>query len=92
VEKNLRRDPGLREWLPELARRVEAVDPFDAASAETALRGYADEVGVKAGVLINATRTAVTGRSVGASLFEILECLGRDRVVSRLRAVPGLLA
>jgi glutamyl-tRNA synthetase len=91
VDKNLRRDPGLREWLPELARRFQGLDPFDAASAEAGLRGYADEVGVKAGLLINATRTAVTGRSVGASLFEILECLGRDRVVARLRAVPDRL-
>ena len=42
-------------------------------------------VGVKAGVLINASRTAVTGAIKGASLFEILECLGRERVVRRLR-------
>jgi glutamyl-tRNA synthetase len=92
VEKNLRRDPGLPKWLPELARRFEGIDPFDVASAEAALRGYADEVGVKAGILINATRTAVTGRSVGASLFEILECLGRDRVVARLRAASAKLS
>lgn len=87
VEKNLRREPGLAEWIPELARRFEKVDPFESAAAEAALRGYAEEIGVKAGVLINATRTAVTGRSVGASLFEILACLGRDRVVARLRSV-----
>ena len=92
VEKNLRREPLLREWLPELARRFEALAPFDAAAAESALRGYADEVGTKAGVLINATRTAVTGRSVGASLFEILGCLGRERVVSRLRAAESRIA
>jgi glutamyl-tRNA synthetase len=89
VEKNLRRDPGLGRWLPELAHRLEGVDPFEAASAEAALRGYAEEIGVKAGVLINATRTAVTGRSVGASLFEILDCLGRERVVARLRSAPS---
>jgi glutamyl-tRNA synthetase len=86
VEKNLRRDPGLGEWLPELARRFADLEPFGTESAEAALRAYADELGVKAGLLINATRTAVTGRSVGPSLFEILDCLGRDRVVARLRA------
>ena len=36
------------------------------ASAEAALRAYADELGVKAGVLINASRTAVTGPGRGA--------------------------
>ena len=90
VDKNLKKEPRLAEWLPELGRRYAALEPFDAASAETALRAYADELGVKAGLLINATRTAVTGRSVGPSLFEILDCLGRDRVVKRLDAAATL--
>ena len=70
VDKNLRKEPRLAEWLPELGRRFAALEPFDHASAEAALRAYADELGVKAGVLINAARTAVTGRSVGPSLFD----------------------
>jgi glutamyl-tRNA synthetase len=85
VEKNLKREPRLSEWLPELAHRFESLEPFDAASSETPLRAYAEELGIKAGVLINAIRTAVTGRSVGPSLFPALECIGRGRVVARLR-------
>ncbi len=90
-DKNLRREPELRRWLPELARRFEALDPFDAARAEAALRAYAEEQGVKAGVLINAARTAVTGRSVGPSLFQALIAIGRDLVVARLRAAAQRL-
>lgn len=92
LEKNLRKDPGLRAWLPELARRFRETDPWDAPSTEKTLREYAEAAGVKAGVLINATRTAVTGRAVGASLFEILDCLGRDRVALRLESAATLLA
>ncbi|HET7746623.1 MAG TPA: glutamate--tRNA ligase [Vicinamibacteria bacterium] len=90
-DKNLRRDPRLAEWLPELGRRLAALETFDPASAEAALRAYADEVGVKAGLLINGTRTAVTGRSVGPSLFAALGAIGQERVVARLQAVPGVL-
>jgi glutamyl-tRNA synthetase len=90
VDKNLKGEPRLREWLPELAARFEALEAFDHDSAETALRAYADELGVKAGVLINASRTAVTGAVKGASLFEILACLGRERVARRLRAAAPL--
>jgi glutamyl-tRNA synthetase len=85
-EKNLAKEPRLAEWLPELARRFAALATFDQPAAEAALRAFADEIGVKAGVLINATRTAVTGRAVGPSLFEVVECLGRERVVRRLEA------
>ena len=91
VDKNLKKEPRLAEWLPELGRRFGALEPFDRATAEAALRAYADEIGVKAGVLINGTRTAVTGRSVGASLFEILECLGRERVGRRLQSAPDVI-
>src|SRR5207247_5344371 len=92
VDKNLRKEPRLQEWLPELADRLSALDPFDPATAEAAVRAYAEERGVKAGVLINAARTAVTGRSVGPSLFQVLGCLGRERVARRLRDATPVLA
>jgi glutamyl-tRNA synthetase len=84
VAKNLGKEPRLREWLPELSGRLAALPRFDKATSEAALRAYADEIGVKAGVLINASRTASTGRSIGPSLFDLLECLGRERVCERL--------
>src|SRR6266536_869189 len=91
ADKNLRKEPRLRQWLPELAQRFRALEVFDPTSAETALRSYAEEIGVKAGVLINAARTAATGRSVGPSLFLALDSIGRDRVVRRLEAAAALL-
>ena len=41
--------------------------------------------GVKAGLLINATRVAILGRAVGPPLFETMVVLGKNRVVARLR-------
>jgi glutamyl-tRNA synthetase len=86
VSKNLKKEPRLREWLPGLADRLEQVEPFTRENVETALRQFADEVGVKAGVFINASRTMLTGQAAGPSMFEIFEILGRDRSVERLRS------
>jgi glutamyl-tRNA synthetase len=61
------------------------VAPFDPASIESALRAVADERGIKAGVLIHATRVAVTGQAVSPGLFEVLALVGRDRVLKRLK-------
>jgi glutamyl-tRNA synthetase len=69
----------------ELPRVLEDVDPFDAATLEPALRTFAESRGLKAAALIHATRVAVTGRAVSPGLFEVLELLGRSRVISRLR-------
>ncbi|MCL4820946.1 MAG: glutamate--tRNA ligase [Vicinamibacteria bacterium] len=90
-DKNLGKEPRLSEWLPALAERFEAAPEFTHAALEPLLRAHADELGVKAGVLINAARTAVTGQSVGPSLFELLELVGRERVCARLRAAARLL-
>src|SRR6266480_4306644 len=53
INKNLRKEPRLKELLPALADKLEETDPFTAASAEATLREFADEAGVKAGLLIN---------------------------------------
>ncbi len=92
VDKNLRKEQRLAQWLPELARRFSTLPAFEPGAVEAALRAYAEELGVKAGVLINGARTAVTGRSVGPSLFDVLDCLGRERVVARLGAVSSIIA
>ncbi len=79
------KDPALKELLPELAAALEKTEPFNAASAEAALRGLAESRSVKAGLLINASRVALTGQAVAPSLFEVMALLGRERVVRRLR-------
>jgi glutamyl-tRNA synthetase len=86
VRKNILKEPRLRELLPALADQLETVEPFTAATAEEALRALADQTGVKAGLLINASRTMLTGQAVGPSMFEVFEILGRERSVMRLRS------
>ena len=65
---------------------MEAVEPFTHETSEAALRAYSDEAGVKAGLLINAARTMLTGQSVGPSMFEVFDVIGRYRAVRRLRS------
>ena len=77
--------PGARELLHELADRIERDADFSEASVEGALRRLAEERGVKAGVLINASRAALTGQPVGPSAFAVFTCIGRERVLARLR-------
>jgi glutamyl-tRNA synthetase len=86
VRKNILKEPRLKELLPQLAARIEAVDPFTAANAEAALRAFAEESSVKAGLFINAARTMLTGQAVGPSMFDVFEIMGRDVSAMRLRS------
>ena len=69
-----------------LAGKLDAVEPFNAETSEAALRAFADEVGVKADLLIDGARTMLTGHAVGPSMFEIFDLLGHEASVQRLRS------
>src|SRR4029079_16802470 len=86
VKKNLLKEPRLHELLPALAEKLEGVEPFTAETSEAILRAFAEETGVKAGLLINGARTMLTGQAVGPSMFEVFDVLGRETSVERLRS------
>jgi glutamyl-tRNA synthetase len=85
-------DAGLRPHLAEWRDRLREVESFTAVPLESALRQLTAARGLKAGPLIHATRVAVTGQAVSPGLFEVLELMGRDRVVSRLLEADRLLS
>ena len=91
AEKKFWKDPALALLLDALAERLSSADPFDLAVTEKTLRSLAEAKGVKAGLLINATRVALTGQAVAPGLFEVMLVLGRDRVVARLRRAAAHL-
>ncbi len=86
VNKNLKKEPRLKELLPAFAEKLEQLENFSAETAEAALRQFAEEQGVKAGLLINGSRTMLTGQAVGPSMFEVFGILGQNRSVERLRS------
>ena len=72
-------------WLS--VRKHQGDPAFTEASIEGYLRRLAEERGVKAGVLINASRAASTGQPVGPSAFTVFVCVGRNGAIQRLRRV-----
>ena len=90
LRKHLLSHPELKTWLPALAERFAALDDFTTATTEAATRTLADELDVKAGILINAMRTVLTGQLAGPGMFDVLETLGKATVVRRLRRIAPL--
>jgi len=86
VEKNLLEGGDrLPAWFSELTDHLAALQPFDKKGLEAMLGDFLKAHGLKAGKLINAVRTAVTGQSVGPEFLQVLLCLGQARVVQRMR-------
>ena len=87
------KDERLPALLGRLADRIDALAEWNHDACDRALRELAAAEGVKAGLLINATRVAIVGQAVAPPLFETMLALGKRRVVGRLRrALPALAA
>jgi len=65
--------------------RLDALDTFDITSIEAAFRGLVKELGIQAKELIHPVRVALTGKTVGPGLFEVIYFLGKERAKERLR-------
>lgn len=89
VQKFLK-DNAVRGMLVELASRYQTETDFSEESTEKMLRGFAAEKNVKAGLLINAARVALTGQGVAPSLFAVMANLGQERTVARLKKARDL--
>ncbi len=90
VEKNILKHDILKRLLPELAERISTMKDYDEKGLEDLIRLMIEEEGIKAGILINGLRTAVTGQAVGPGIFELLAVLGKDRVITRLKKAGEL--
>jgi len=77
-------DPVAR--MAELAEALEAVEQWDEPSLEAAYQKLAESTGQKIGAYMPASRFAVSGQGSGPHLYAVLEVLGREKALTRLRA------
>jgi glutamyl/glutaminyl-tRNA synthetase len=83
VEETLKK-PGAGDRLKSLRKIYAELPDWSATGLEIALKQVAGELGCKTGELVHPTRVAVSGRSVGPSLYHMLEVMGRERVLRRM--------
>jgi len=84
VEKTLKK-PGALDRLRHLGERYQALEDWNTQGLEAALKELAVALGCKTGDLIHPARVAVSGKTVGPSLYHMLEVMGRDRVMNRIK-------
>jgi glutamyl-tRNA synthetase len=81
--------------VPEIlqyARDILVETEFTHAAIDSVLRQGAEDLNLKAGQMFQPIRVAVCGKLVAPPLFETLEILGQDKVVSRLDQALARLA
>ena len=77
--------PAIAPILGRLLTRLEAFPALSKQQWEAAFKQLVEEEGVKMGQLAQPVRVALTGRTASPGLFDVMEVLGRDRTLFRLR-------
>jgi glutamyl-tRNA synthetase len=74
-----------RALLNELSGNLLAVEPWDAAATEQAVRDFVARKGTKLGTVAQPLRAALTGRTTSPPIFDVLAVLGKGESLDRLR-------
>jgi glutamyl-tRNA synthetase len=78
--------PAQLPLLGKLADIAASTQPFQAAPLEAAVKAWCEQDKLELKDVAQPARVALTGRSASPGLFEVMEVLGRDRTLARLRA------
>ncbi len=78
-------DPQGRDMIAQLLPRLEAIEPWTQKELEASVRSFAEETGRKLGKVAQPLRAALTGKSTSPGIFDVLDVLGREESLARLR-------
>ena len=77
--------PEMREVFVRLISELSELEIFDEKSLETVFRKIAQDLAMKLGKAAQPVRVALTGATISPGLFEIIDVLGKETVLKRLR-------
>lgn len=83
VEKRFKKD-NVVELLTKGKLALEKASDFSVEAVEKVYRDLIDELGIKGGDIIHPTRLALSGRTVGPGLFDIISILGKEECLRRM--------
>ncbi len=77
--------PVIAPLLAKLSARFEAQPRFEKELLEATFKQFVEAEGMKMGQLAQPIRVALTGRTASPGLFDVMELLGRERTLTRLK-------
>ncbi len=90
VEKYWKNETG--QLLDEFVEVLKKIEDFSAFEIENELRKFAEGKNVKASELIHPIRLAITGMRISPGLFDVMEVLGKETTIRRIKNALNRLA
>ena len=83
--------PAIRSIFRELITRLEPLSDFTPSGIEKVFSGLLEEKGLKLSQLAQPVRVALTGRTVSPGIYEVMEILGKERTLDRLKKAVDMI-
>lgn len=80
-------DNGGRETLAAMTPTLEQLPEWSASSIEACIREYAEANGLGLGKVAQPLRSALTGKTNSPTIFDVLDLLGKEETMARIKAV-----
>ncbi|WP_447985801.1 glutamate--tRNA ligase [Nitrospira sp. Nam74] len=77
--------PAMAPILEKLWQHFDSAEDFSKETLEAIFKAVLEENGLKMGQLAQPVRVALTGRAVSPGIFEVIDLLGREATMMRLR-------
>ncbi len=77
--------PNILDLMEEILERLEKTEVFSQKSLEKVFLDFIEEKQIKLGKIAQPLRVALTGKSASPGLFEVMEILGKEKVLERIR-------
>ncbi len=77
--------PEILDVLKDLTEKLSTLSSFTAEDVQKVFEGIMEERGLKLGSIAQPVRVALTGGTVSPGIFEVMEILGREEVLNRLK-------
>ncbi len=88
IDKVFKKDPEkTKKILSDIYKKFNVLKEFTRHETERVCREYASEKGLKTSEVFHSIRVAVSGRTEGPGLFEMLELLDKEKVLKRISYV-----
>ncbi|MEN6463472.1 MAG: glutamate--tRNA ligase [Syntrophomonas sp.] len=84
--------PGAIDKLTAVLNMISSANVLYASELEQKLRSQAESMGLKASELIHPTRLAISGRTMTPGLFEVMELLGAETCMQRIKQAISFIA
>ena len=82
--KHITENEDANSILTDFRQIVESANPFEKETIEAAMRAYIDQKEIKFRAIVHPIRIALTGKTVGFSLFDTIALTGQESCLARL--------